>query len=237
MFNRTGILCGHGLKVLDLMNIKTLPTHYVLKRWTREARNGSIQDRQGRNVVENPKFEAQLWYKGVSHKFHTMAHKVANSLECRLILENALDCVGPQLDEKLDATMNATKKPCDDQENVDPNVQLTSEFLSAAKLKKKEVASKNLRRKKGWLDKLLKGKRKPTKVAPSKKKGAKQKKNDGGQPQVRVEKDDGGQRQVRVEKDDGDKRANVELEESNTVVSYTQLLMTPLGGVYDENLF
>ena len=75
------------------------------------------------------------------------------------------------------------------------------------------------------------------KVAPSKKKGAKQKKNDGGQPQVRVEKDDGGQRQVRVEKDDGDKRANVELEESNTVVSYTQLLMTPLGGVYDENLF
>ncbi|XP_073360485.1 protein FAR1-RELATED SEQUENCE 5-like, partial [Aegilops tauschii subsp. strangulata] len=250
MFNRTGILCGHGLKVLDLMNIKTLPTHYVLKRWTREARNGSIQDRQGRNVVENLKFEAQLWYKGVSHKFHTMAHKVTNSLECRLILENALDCVGPQLDEKLDATMNATKKPCDDQENVDPNVQLTSEFLSAAKLKKKEVASKNLRRKKGWLDKLLKGKRKPTKVALSKKEGAKQQKkndggqpqvrvekDDGGQPQVRVEKDDGGQPQVRVEKDDGDKRANVELQESNTVVSYTQLLMTPLDGVYDENLF
>ena len=138
MFNRTGILCGHGLKVLDLMNIKTLPTHYVLKRWTREARNGSIQDRQGRNVVENPKFEAQFWYRGVSHKFHTMAAKVANSPECRLILEDALDCVSPQLDEKLNATMNATNKPCDDQENVDPNVQLTSEFL-AAKFKKKEV--------------------------------------------------------------------------------------------------
>ncbi|PVH62602.1 hypothetical protein PAHAL_3G334900 [Panicum hallii] len=28
MFNRTGILCAHGLKVLDLMNIKILPTHY-----------------------------------------------------------------------------------------------------------------------------------------------------------------------------------------------------------------
>jgi zinc finger SWIM domain-containing protein 3 len=39
MFNRMGILCGHGIKVLDLMNIKTLPTHYILKRWTREARN------------------------------------------------------------------------------------------------------------------------------------------------------------------------------------------------------
>lgn len=79
MFNRTEILCGHGLKVLDLMNIKTLPTHYYLKRWTREARNGSILDRQGRNVVENPKLEAQLRYKNLSHKFHTMAYKVVNS--------------------------------------------------------------------------------------------------------------------------------------------------------------
>ena len=60
MFNRTGILCGHGLKVLDLMNIKVLPAHYILKRWTREACNGSIHDRQGRNVIENPNLEAQL---------------------------------------------------------------------------------------------------------------------------------------------------------------------------------
>jgi len=71
MFDRTGILCAHGLKVLDLMNIKLLPTHYVLKRWTREARNGSIQDKQGRNVVENSKRGAQLRYKFLSHKFHT----------------------------------------------------------------------------------------------------------------------------------------------------------------------
>jgi zinc finger SWIM domain-containing protein 3 len=173
MFNRTGIMCGHGLKVLDLMNIKTLPTHYVLKRWTREARNGSIQDRQGRNVVENPKLEAQLRYKHLSHKFHSLARKVANSEECCLMLENAIDFVGPQIEDKLNATTNASDKPCNDQENIDPNVQLPNELLSAAKLKKKEVQSKNLRRKKTWLDKLLKGKRKPTKVTTSKNKGAK----------------------------------------------------------------
>jgi zinc finger SWIM domain-containing protein 3 len=73
MFNRTGILCAHGIKVLDLMNIKILPTHYVLKRWTRYARNGSIPDRQGRNVVENPKLEAQLQYRNLSHKFLNMS--------------------------------------------------------------------------------------------------------------------------------------------------------------------
>ena len=79
MFERAGILCAHGLKVLDLMNIKKLPQHYILKRWTREARNGNIQDRQGRNVVANPKLEAQLRYKFMSHKFHNLAHKVAHS--------------------------------------------------------------------------------------------------------------------------------------------------------------
>jgi hypothetical protein len=85
------------------------------------------------------------------------------------MLENALDCVAPQLEDKLNATTNATNMPCNDQENINPSVQQTNEFLSA-KLKKKEVQSKNLRRKKTWLDKLLKGKRKPTKVAASKSK-------------------------------------------------------------------
>jgi hypothetical protein len=88
------------------------------------------------------------------------------------MLENALDCVAPQLEDKLNATTNATNMPCNDRENVNTNVQQTNEFLSA-NLKKKEVQSKKLRRKKTWLDKLLKGKCKPTKVATSKSKGGK----------------------------------------------------------------
>jgi zinc finger SWIM domain-containing protein 3 len=79
MFNRTGILCGHNIKVLDLMNIKTLPTHYILKRWTREARNGSIQDRHGRKVVENPKLEAQLPLVLFMMKICSSMHKVVRA--------------------------------------------------------------------------------------------------------------------------------------------------------------
>lgn len=45
----------------------------------------------------------------------------------------------------------------------DPNVQQVDELLRSARLKKKEVQSKNLRRKKNWLDKLLKGKHRVTK--------------------------------------------------------------------------
>jgi zinc finger SWIM domain-containing protein 3 len=138
MFKRTGLLCAHGLKVLDLMNIKLLPSHYILKRWTREARNGSIQDREGRNVVENPKREAQIRYKFLSHKFHNLADKAASSQECCVLLENALDCLAIQLEEKLNISTSVVNEPCKGQENVDPNVQQTN-LLTAAKLKKKVV--------------------------------------------------------------------------------------------------
>ncbi|KAG8384916.1 hypothetical protein BUALT_Bualt04G0167900 [Buddleja alternifolia] len=37
-FQFVGILCSHGLKVLDFMNIKIVPLQYILKRWTRDAR-------------------------------------------------------------------------------------------------------------------------------------------------------------------------------------------------------
>lgn len=33
-----GVLCSHALKVLDYRNIKLLPSHCILKRWTRDAR-------------------------------------------------------------------------------------------------------------------------------------------------------------------------------------------------------
>jgi hypothetical protein len=137
MLNRTGILCAHGLKVLDLMNIKILPAHYILKRWTREARNGSIQDCQGRHVIENPKRETQLRYKFLSHKFHNLADKASNYPECCVLLENALDCLSAQLEEKLNVSTSSMNEPWKDQENIDPNVQQKHALFSAAQLKKK----------------------------------------------------------------------------------------------------
>jgi zinc finger SWIM domain-containing protein 3 len=72
------------------MNVKILPTHYVLKRWTREARNGSILAGKAEKVVENLKLDAQLRYKYLSHKFLNLAYKAASSSECCLFLDNAL---------------------------------------------------------------------------------------------------------------------------------------------------
>ena len=77
-FTRTGVLCGHALKVLDLMNIKLLPNHYILKRWTRKARYGSVQGNKGRSIIENLKLDAMLCYMFMSHKFLNLAYQAAS---------------------------------------------------------------------------------------------------------------------------------------------------------------
>ncbi|XP_008670011.3 protein FAR1-RELATED SEQUENCE 5 [Zea mays] len=227
MFNRTRILCAHGLKVLDLMNIKMLPTHYVLKRWTREACSGSILDRQGREVVENPKLEAQLRLRSLSHKFLNMAYKAAISLECCLLIDNALDLLGPQVEDKLNAPSSvANEKPCNDQENISPNMQQRDDLLGTAQLKKKEVQLKGSKRKKSWIEKLRKGKRKATKSAVPTKKGAK--------------KEDGAPPHVQVENNSSNKEANVDLHEYRVIGDFTRLLTSMAShdeNFYDEDLF
>uniref|UniRef100_A0A0E0ES51 Uncharacterized protein n=1 Tax=Oryza meridionalis TaxID=40149 RepID=A0A0E0ES51_9ORYZ len=69
--------------------------------------------------------------------------------------------------------MDGTHEPCEDKENIDPNVQQGDDLLSAAQLKKKEVQSNKSRRTRTWIDKLRKGKHNNPKSAKPKKKGVK----------------------------------------------------------------
>jgi hypothetical protein len=71
------IFWAHALKVLDLMNIKCLPTQYILKQWTRQAQSDTVQDRKGRNVIKNPKLDVMHHYRYLSHKLLNLAHRGA----------------------------------------------------------------------------------------------------------------------------------------------------------------
>ncbi|XP_057975598.1 protein FAR1-RELATED SEQUENCE 5-like isoform X2 [Malania oleifera] len=44
MFEFSGIICRHILAVFRVANILTLPAHYILKRWTRNAKSGDVLD-------------------------------------------------------------------------------------------------------------------------------------------------------------------------------------------------
>ncbi|XP_059630197.1 protein FAR-RED IMPAIRED RESPONSE 1-like [Cornus florida] len=66
-----GILCSHVLKVLkdDTQYFKELPSMYILKRWTRKARDNSIQDIRGCEVIADPKLEVRRRYRMSCHFF------------------------------------------------------------------------------------------------------------------------------------------------------------------------
>ncbi|TKY50038.1 FAR1-RELATED SEQUENCE 3 [Spatholobus suberectus] len=44
MFEYSGILCRHVLTVFTVTNVLTLPPHYILKRWTRNAKSSTGSD-------------------------------------------------------------------------------------------------------------------------------------------------------------------------------------------------
>ncbi|WVZ96062.1 hypothetical protein U9M48_041745 [Paspalum notatum var. saurae] len=107
-FNRIGILCGHALKVLDLMNIKSLPLQYVLKRWTRKARSGTVQDNQGRKIIEDPRLGDMLRFKYVTCKFLHLAHRAASHPSCT---DNTLDILSKKVEEEISGCTNTTDTP------------------------------------------------------------------------------------------------------------------------------
>ncbi|XP_066346684.1 protein FAR1-RELATED SEQUENCE 5-like isoform X4 [Miscanthus floridulus] len=178
-FNRIGILCSHAIKVLDLMNIKSLPAQYVLKRWTKETRSGAVQDNQGRNIIENPRLDETLRYKSMTHKFLSLAQRAASHPGCSLIVHDTLDILSKKIEEEI----NGCTTPTVDQVTVSTNVTPLSNLVSTACLKKKDVETKTSKRKRTWLDK----KRKFTKEGTKKKEKVSMKE----QQTVKVAFDDG----------------------------------------------
>ncbi|KAF6174206.1 hypothetical protein GIB67_033738 [Kingdonia uniflora] len=53
MFEFSGIICRHILAVFRVTNVLTLPSHYVLKRWTRNAKSGIVVDERALELPSN----------------------------------------------------------------------------------------------------------------------------------------------------------------------------------------
>lgn len=54
MFEFSGILCRHILAVFRMANLLTLPSHYILKRWTRNAKSEVVLDESNLGLANNP---------------------------------------------------------------------------------------------------------------------------------------------------------------------------------------
>lgn len=87
-FESMGILCMHALKVLNYNNILHLPAQYVLKRWTKHAKDGMESVQQLINSEGQGSLD--LHYNKVVRKAITVVVKSAFSKEALELVERRL---------------------------------------------------------------------------------------------------------------------------------------------------
>ncbi|XP_028122240.1 protein FAR1-RELATED SEQUENCE 5-like isoform X1 [Camellia sinensis] len=78
-FEYVGILCCHALKVLDHRNIKVVPTCYILKRWTRDARVESFRECAISVEEESPKSITASRYRKLCQSLLKISARAAES--------------------------------------------------------------------------------------------------------------------------------------------------------------
>ncbi|KAL6291462.1 hypothetical protein ACE6H2_008972 [Prunus campanulata] len=108
-FDSVGFLCSHALKVLDHMNIKVVPSKYILKRWTKDARLGSARESDVSSIRDNPKLVVASRYKNMCGRIVMLSAKASES-------EEAFQFAVGQLDEVMEGVEKIlTLKPQDAQ--------------------------------------------------------------------------------------------------------------------------
>ncbi|XP_050291950.1 protein FAR1-RELATED SEQUENCE 5-like [Quercus robur] len=60
-FESFGILCRHGLKVLDVLDIKLIPNRYIMKRWRRDEKDGSRKNCTTHNIKPDTQLEYEIY--------------------------------------------------------------------------------------------------------------------------------------------------------------------------------
>ncbi|XP_075660953.1 protein FAR1-RELATED SEQUENCE 1-like [Castanea sativa] len=109
-FERGGILCSHALKILDVMDIKVLPEKYILKRWTKDAKNEIVQDFNGRDIKSDTKLEVTTRYKFFGLMYVKL---IARASECEEAYELALGSYN-ELSKKIDDILRKKSNSCQD---------------------------------------------------------------------------------------------------------------------------
>jgi len=77
--------------VFELNDVKAIPEKYILRRWTREACCGIVQDFRGKEVGQDPKLSRNRMFRQVVSKFIRAATVALYSEDCLMLLDNTVD--------------------------------------------------------------------------------------------------------------------------------------------------
>ncbi|XP_050241953.1 protein FAR1-RELATED SEQUENCE 5-like [Quercus robur] len=151
-FEFVGIMCSHILKVLDEMKIKLMiPEQFILKRWTKNARAGTVLDIHECEVQSDPKLEMRARYRNLCTTYVRLMGKAAESKEA----SDFLLSLASELDAKLEEYLKI-ESPCEtltpSSMSCENQVIKSTCTIQAKGLKRREV-SRGRKRLKGCLEK------------------------------------------------------------------------------------
>lgn len=81
MFEFSGLLCRHVLAVFRVTNVLTLPSHYILKRWTRNAKSSVILEERASDVLNSYLESHTVRYNTLRHEAFKFADEGAKSID------------------------------------------------------------------------------------------------------------------------------------------------------------
>ncbi|XP_072970800.1 protein FAR1-RELATED SEQUENCE 5-like isoform X1 [Typha angustifolia] len=151
-FETHGFLCSHAVKILDTMDIKYIPDRYIMKRWTKNARDPTLQDLQGRIIQADTTSEVSSRYKYLCPKYVRL---VARASECEEAFR-LLDQYSVELSKKVKEILQ--KQTSIDASLTDTDVDISLSATSQSNEAERNLDSANSIRGKGFKKKGQKGK-------------------------------------------------------------------------------
>ncbi|XP_058086792.1 protein FAR1-RELATED SEQUENCE 5-like isoform X2 [Magnolia sinica] len=118
MFEFLGILCRHVLKVFTISNVSTLPSPYILERWTRNAKSRDVLDERGVAIQANSRESVNLRYNNLCKQ----------AIRC---VEEGAAC-GESYDVALHALRAAWEKIVSSKERLERIAQLGAPVISGS---------------------------------------------------------------------------------------------------------
>ncbi|KAL6510985.1 Protein FAR1-RELATED SEQUENCE 5 [Orobanche gracilis] len=90
MFEFSGLLCRHVLAVFRVTNVLTLPSHYILKRWTRNVKSSVVLEERVADPFNRYLESHTVRYNTLRHEAIKFVNEGAESVESYYVAMNAL---------------------------------------------------------------------------------------------------------------------------------------------------
>ncbi|KAH6821527.1 hypothetical protein C2S53_020656 [Perilla frutescens var. hirtella] len=114
MWETEGIFCRHILNIYFLMNVKSLPEQYMLRRWSKNAKTRILENLSSQSRSHGKHFVTDMVYVNqVMRMTYNRAQESKNHAECRsLIIQRLGDLINELSAKKRDVPVAAPDCGC-----------------------------------------------------------------------------------------------------------------------------